>query len=340
LRLLVEGLRRAPGVEQVVAAAAGSRLADEVEALGVPLVPLRWRTATDARAAREVARLCRCGLEIVHVHDSHALQLAFFGLALTGGNASLVASRRVDFPVRSPWLWNRTNLVLAVSSAVREALRASGVESRRVRVVHDGVPLHDPRPRRPGLLRRAAHAAPSQPLVGAVGALVPHKDHATLVRAAAHVTRRRPEVRFVVAGEGPERTRLQAMIARLGLEERFALPGYVPDVRLSLTDLDVFAMPSREEGFGSAGLEAMAEGVPVVLSLAGGLRDLSGGALPTVAVGDAEALAREIERLLEDGAARRHAGETGRCRAAAFEARVMVGRTLRAYEALVSGRAE
>lgn len=335
LRLLAARMREEPGVEQAVATRRGSRVAEEVRDAGVAVIPLPWGPALDPRAVAGLAVAVR-GWDVVHAHSSHALQAAALALALSGARGRLVAARRLDYRVSTPAVWRRADRVLAVSGAARAALVRSGVEPARVRVVPDGVDPGAVRPQRRGRLRAAAAAPEGTPLVGTAGALEEGKDHGTLVRAAARVLRRRPDVRFVVAGEGPRRGRLEETIAALGLEDHFSLPGHVPEVARSLGDLDLFVMPSREEGLGSAVLEAMTAGVPVVMTRAGGLAEVAGQELPSVPPEDPEALAEAILRLLDDPAAREEVRAAASRRVEAFSAEAMVRSTLRAYREVVA----
>lgn len=332
VRLLAARLRERGDVVQAVAGRAGSRLLSEAAELEVPTLPLPWGPGLDLRAVAGLAREAG-DWDLLHAHSSHALQAAVLALAASGVPARMVAARRLDYPPGSPAVWRRADLVLAVSRAVRRVLLGSGLDPRRVCVVHDGIEPARLGSRRPGALRRAAGASPDDLLVGAVGALVGHKDHRTLVRAAARVAEDRPgAIRFVVAGEGPLREELAGLVRELGLGERFALPGHVPDVARSLGDLDLFVMSSREEGLGTAVLEAMAAGVPAVVTRAGGLVDVAGEAVPSVPPEDPGALAAEILRLLEDPAERERVAAAGRTRVEErFTARRMAEGTLAAY---------
>lgn len=331
VRLLVEGLTRAPGIRQALVAGAGSRLATEVRRLGLPVLEVPWEAAVDPRAIGALARLLQARWEVIHAHEPIALQTAAFAQALCGSGAPLVATRRSTHVVRSPWMWSRPRLVVAVSRAVRDGMLGRGIAPSRIRLVPDGVPIPAADSRQAGSLREAAGAPPDAPLVGAVGALDRDKGHDVLIRAAARVTARRPEVRFVIVGEGPERTRLASLIAELALEGNVSLPGHVPDVAGSLRDLDLFVHPARREGLGTACLEAMAAGVPAVLSSAGGLTDVAGDLIPTVPPEDDQVLAGEILKLLEDPELRDRRAIAGRKRAREFSVERMVSGNLRCY---------
>ena len=125
-----------------------------------------------------------------------------------------------------------------------------------------------------------------------------HKDQRTLIRAAQLARTARPDLHWVVAGEGELRGSLTAEIARLGLTDRVHLLGYVDPADALIREADVFVMSSREEGLGSVILNALALGKPVVATAAGGIPEiLPAGAL--VPVGDAAALARKVVETLD-----------------------------------------
>ncbi|QDX25715.1 glycosyltransferase family 4 protein [Sphingomonas suaedae] len=160
--------------------------------------------------------------------------------------------------------------LLAVSDSMRTDMVALGMDAAKIRVHRTGVDLDRFAPRD----RAAAKAALgiAGPLVASVGALIPRKGHEIVIEAMAAL----PGVRLMIAGEGPERPRLAAQIARLGLSDRVTLIGSVahdtlPDL---LTASDVMALASSSEGLANAWVEALASGTPVVIPDAGGAREL------------------------------------------------------------------
>jgi glycosyltransferase involved in cell wall biosynthesis len=147
---------------------------------------------------------------------------------------------------------------------------------------------------------------------------VPHKDQATLVRAAALLADRRPDVHWVVAGEGPEREHLDHLRVALGLERRVHLIGHIEEPARLIVDADCFVMSSSEEGLGTTVLDAMALGIPVASTTAGGLPEmLRDGAGVLAPPGDPAALADAVARLL---------GEPGMAAAVARRATAAVER--------------
>jgi len=310
------GLRRVSHLSQTLVAARGSRLSQEALDLGVEVRPVRWGGAVDAAALSGLVRTLGEGWDVVHAHDSHALQSALVARALVGRSAPLIAARRVDFPTRRPGIWRRADRIVAVSQCIRDVLVRQGIEQSRIEVIYSGIDPADLQPSRVGVLRDAAGAAPADLLVAAVGALVPHKDHATFIRAASIVAGSRPGIRFAVFGEGPLRESLEALVFELDLKDRFCLAGHIPDTIRSLGDLDVFVMP----------------GLPIVATSAGGLGELAGDAFLPIDPGRPDQLARQIQLFVDAPEARKKAGLRANQRGQAFSAEAMVAGTIGCYE--------
>jgi glycosyltransferase involved in cell wall biosynthesis len=173
-----------------------------------------------------------------------------------------------------------------------------------------------------------------------VGRLHPQKGLATLLDAVGLIDRRAPGVlRVTMIGEGPDRASLEAHVRRSGLERCVELPGERDDVRPDLRGADVFVLPSHAEGLSNALLEAMAHGLPVVVSNVPGnvdvvRDDLNGIVFPA---GDAVALADCLERLVADEATRARLGKAARATVEAeYDLDVVVGSYVALYEELTS----
>lgn len=297
VRLLARELARAPDVEQLVVTRIGSPLAARVANEGGAVVGVPWGPSLDPRAVWRLRTLLRrFRPHIVHAHDSHALTTALLARALAGPPAPrIVATRRVDFAIRRTGPWVRADHVFAVSQAVRRVLLDRGVVAARTSLVPDGVDVEEIRgaASRPTTVRAVLGLPRQAPLAVNVAALVAHKDQATLVRAAAAARPARPDLHWIIAGEGPLRPHLAAAIATLGVRDRVHLVGYLEGVDALIREADVLVMSSREEGLGSVVLHALALGTPVVATRAGGLPDILPDAA-LVPVGDAESLARKV----------------------------------------------
>lgn len=136
------------------------------------------------------------------------------------------------------------------------------------------------------------------PVIGSIARLVPTKDLYTLIDAFARLSVRVPACHLCLIGDGPSRGDLERQARDLGLADRVHFAGWRNDACHLLAALDVFALTSVAEGFGLSLAEAMAAGVPVVATSAGGMGEVTGDLAPLAPPGDAAAVALSLERLL------------------------------------------
>lgn len=201
------------------------------------------------------------------------------------------------------WAYRRAAAVVGVSEGVRADL--VGLVGPTLAPAVIGNPVLAPGfeaesrlpPDHPWLLDRALQ------VVLSVSRLAPEKDLPTLVRAFAAVHRRQPSTRLLMAGEGPERAALQALVQQLGLQHVVQLPGRTRQPLRWMRGAAVFVLASRFEGFGNVLIEALACGTPVVATdcPVGPREILRGGRYGAlVPVGDCAAMAVQIERALAD----------------------------------------
>jgi glycosyltransferase involved in cell wall biosynthesis len=261
--------------------------------------------------------LSRLSPEILVLHDPHAVSAGVLAGRLAG-RPRLVAVRRVDFPLRGPLSRRKyaaCDRVIAVSRRVASVLEAGGLDPARIRLVYEGVPERAPQPGGEEILREMG-VPPGAPVVGNVAALTGHKDHRTLIEAMALLRRRAPEARLFIAGEGELRPRLEALVAERGLGDRVVFGGFRHDLDRLLPAFTAFCLSSHLEGLGTSVLDAMAFGLPVVATAAGGIPEsvedgVTGRLVPP---GDAAALAAALCEVLEDEERRRALGAAGRRR--------------------------
>jgi glycosyltransferase involved in cell wall biosynthesis len=251
----------------------------------------------------------------------------------------------------SPWGYHARRLAdgatarlasrcFAVSSKARRAyVDGLRVPAGRVQMITNSVDLaeFDPAggPSRDEA-RRALGFAPEEFAVVALARLLPLKALDDAVRAVALAAKVRP-VRLVVAGEGPDRARLQAVIDETGAPA--ALPGRLPAVT-ALKAADLFVLPSRYEGMPLSLLEAMAMGVPALCSDIAETRETGGDAAVYAPVGDPAGYARALLALCDDPARREALARAGVERAREYSADVVARRFLDGVEGVLRGRAE
>jgi glycosyltransferase involved in cell wall biosynthesis len=261
--------------------------------------------------------------DVIHVHGMNyhsavAVRMGRLGRRPTitkvanSGAASDVDKMRLGRQLRGARFLlaeaGRSDRFVALNPAVVEELRAIGVPPARIVSLPNGVALE-------GVAPRPDHALAGVATVVYVGRLHPQKGLETLIEAVGLVNRRSPaSLRAVLIGEGPDRADLEAQVERLGLGEWVTLPGERQDVGECLRSADAFVLPSHAEGLSNALLEAMAHGLPVVVSNVPGNvdvvdHDVNGLIFP---VGDADTLADRLAWLATDEAARDRLGQAAR----------------------------
>ncbi len=333
----------ARGRPTALACRRGGPLAERARAAGLAVSPLPFRGDLWPPAILALARLLRRqGPAVLLLHDPHAVTAGLLASRLAGRHP-LVAVRRVDFPLRS--LFSRRKYtacqgVIVVSRAIGEVVRRGGVAATRLRLVYEGVPDRQAQPG--GRERLAELGVPDGvPVIGNVAALTDHKDHATLIAAMALVRQWLPETRLVVCGDGELRGAIEAQVADLGLCDRVVLAGFRRDLDQLLPAFSVFCLSSRLEGLGTSLLDAMAFGLPVVATAAGGIPEAveDGVTGRLVPVGQPAALAEALVSVLADEERRLSLGGAGRRRfLERFTAEHMVEATLAAVEELAGDR--
>jgi glycosyltransferase involved in cell wall biosynthesis len=244
---------------------------------------------SDLAAARAIRRLIQSKRPaVVHTHMAKA------------GALGRLAARRAGVPVvihtfhghvlkgyfRQPiqsgfiaierFLAKKTDALIAVSSQIRDELLGLGIGTpSQWRVIPVGLELDRfMEDEIDGAeAKRDFGLPPDQPAVGIVGRLVPIKDHETFFRAASLVLRQKPDVTFIVAGDGELRKQLEAYAAPL-LGGRIRFLGWVSDLPKLYSALDAVVLTSTNEGTPTALIEAGAAGKPVVATRVGGVPDV------------------------------------------------------------------
>jgi len=192
--------------------------------------------------------------------------------------------------------------IVVMSHAQARAFRHCG---RRVRIIYNAAlapaqPRGNPSEREQ--LGALAGALP-RPIVGVLGRLSPEKGVDLFLDACAVLARKGLAFSALVAGDGPERARLEARCGRLGLESCVRFLGQVSNVDVVYGNLDLVVLPSRSEGLPNTLLEAMQADVPIVATAVGAVEEVVGpsSAARVVASGSAAALGEAIERALMQG---------------------------------------
>ena len=326
-----------------VAALRGGAMADELRKAGVETAVLGLLGKWDVLKVFKLAGLLRqWRIDVLHTHLFHA-DLAGRLAGAIAGVPHVVHTVHVAEKRFRPWrfAWARLaagwcDRIVAVSRDVAEHhARLSGLPLHRYEVIPNGVDVaafaRDPAARK--RLRSEWAVSDDRVVAAFVGRLDRQKGLDVLLLAMDALRMRTPDLRLVIAGDGPRRREIESLVAKLRLGDRVRMLGFVRDVRAVLSAADLFVMPSRWEGFGLAAAEAMAAGLPVIAAGAAGLRELvvDGRTGILVEADDPEAVARSIEVLAYDSSRR---AELGRAGAARVEENFRIERNIAAHERL------
>jgi glycosyltransferase involved in cell wall biosynthesis len=228
--------------------------------------------------------------------------------------------------------------VIAVSEHTkRDLVDIYGTPPAKIAVVYEGIdPAFRPAPPEKTARVRAAYS-PDAPYLLMVGTLEPRKNHATALRALAHLTREGCPHHLVIAGgRGWLFEPVRDLVARLGLAGRVRFAGYVPDADLPAlyAGAACVLLPSLYEGFGFPVLEAMACGAPVVCSNASSLPEVAGSAALLVSPEDDAALADAVRLVLTQPALAAAMRARGLTQAARFRWERCAAETLAVYRSV------
>ena len=204
------------------------------------------------------------------------------------------------------WSLQAAFRVVTVCRPFAETLERRGVDGRKITILHNFVKPFVPAPTEDVEGLRRSLGVQNQAVILAVGRLSSEKGHAILLQAAARLEKMNeaPDFRVVVVGDGPEQENLQRLTARLGIGQRIVMAGFQTDVRPYYCLSTLLALPSYSEGSPNVVLEAMAAGLPIAATAAGGVPEILEDGVTALMVppGDPQAMAEVILRILRDKA--------------------------------------
>ncbi len=271
---------------------------------------------------------------ILHLHDAHAVLIGSLAAKLARTPA-VVVSRRVDFRINSRWKYTwAIDRIIAISEAIRAVLLDCGVPAEKLSVVPSGVDLSrfDAPPAREEARRRLG-LEPDKLALGCVAALTDHKGHRFLLEAWPQIVDAHPGARLLLAGSGELEAELKSQVTRLGIESSVRFLGYEQDVVGLLAALDLFVLSSHLEGLCTSLMDALAAGLPIVATTAGGIPEVieNGRTGVLVPPREPQALAGAVIELLADRERMAALGSAARQASGRFDRSAMVEGTLSVY---------
>lgn len=248
------------------------RLKNELLSIGPDIVHTRLSSA--GYWGRMASLIALCGTKRIHGHGGNTFK--------EGGMKRLVLEKML-----APF----THRQICVSESVKSHLLEHGFNPDALTVIPNGIPTTIP-------TRKAFFKGPDVAFF-CVGRLEYVKGHDILIEALARIKRNSQlNFRLDIVGDGNERTKLEKMIAQLGLEKHVRLLGEMAGASDKIHQYDAFILPSRSEGLSLSLLEAMAAGVPVIATNVGESADVLAKYGTIVPPNDAEGLSRALEDFI------------------------------------------
>ena len=346
---VLERLDRRRFSPHVISLTTEGEIGARIEALGVPVECLGMRSGhfSPTKFLRLVGRLRKLHPDAVHTWMYHADLLGGLAARLAGVRAVGWAIRHSNF---SPSHSKRSTLwvmktcavlsrripqgILCCSQIGKDIHVSAGYDEEKMVVIPNGFDLARFHPDADARVAMRAELGLSEDtlLVGLIARLDPQKNHAGFFEAAARIYRSRPDAHFLLAGAGVEddNTALRGAIQDAGVVGNTHLLGRREDMPRLMAALDVLASSSFGEGFPNVLGEAMACGVPCVVTNVGDSAEIVGETGRVVAPGDMAALAQDIIEVLGlSDKERRALGARARER---VQARYGIGSVVRHYE--------
>ena len=297
---------------------------------GFPVHVVGRRPGVDLRCARRLGQMVRgTGADLIHCHQYAPF---FYGsLSRLGFNRPPVVftehgRNQPDYPKRrrivaNRFLLRRSDRVIGVGRAVCQALvQNEGIPEGRVELVYNGIEVNgfDASSCQRAAVRNELHLAADDFVMILVARLHWLKDHATALNALSHAVQRKPNIKLVLVGDGPEAEKISGLIHQLSLQSHVRSLGWRNDTGRLYNAADLALLTSVSEGIPLTLIEGMNLGLPVLATDVGGVSEVVEEAKTglMVAAGDDQALAEKMVLLAENEPLRRQMGERGKQRAA------------------------
>lgn len=263
--------------------------------IDIEVLPFKPHRFFDFRILKIIKKWKKKGVHLIHIHQTSLLSL-FIPWVFWDKTLIIVATRHIlnnhskkGFFHRK--IYERLNCLMVVSQFVRKnVLETHAIDSRKIQVVPLGLDFQKFNPEQDGLLEmrrliRETWGVMSEDccVIGVVGRLDPAKGQDVFIEAAAQLLKSKKAkvlLKFVIVGDetkgyqGRYLSQLRMKVHRLNLDSLITFVGFQENIPQVMRSLDIFVMPSQEEAFGLVAIEAMAMGLPVILSKGGSVSEI------------------------------------------------------------------
>lgn len=333
------------GTDSLVIARKSSPVAEICRKEGLSCLQIPIGSAYDLKAAWNIRNIARKEkADILHAHTSKGHTLAILA-NIMAASVPVVLSRRVDFPVKSNFLslykYNSHFIrkIICVSDEIKKITAPSIRDKEKLITIHSGVDIDKFSDISDlGHFRNNFDIPENISIIGNTSALADHKDYYTFVDTAVAVHKRNADTHFFIVGDGPLEAELRKYVNEKSAESYITFTGFIEEIGLALKSLDIFLFTSKTEGLGTSVLDAMAAGIPVVATKAGGVpemikHDYNGLLCP---VGSTHCLTTSVERLLKDNALKMKLLENAKKTIVGFSYQKTAKKTLSIYHEILN----
>ncbi|HET9177180.1 MAG TPA: glycosyltransferase family 4 protein [Terriglobia bacterium] len=342
LLLLAHGLRKR-GHSQLIVCAEAGELCDRAKADGFPVLALPQDDFKHIQGIRRLRRrIRRDALMLLHAHDGVGQTVSW--LASCGTAARRIATRRVTYlpkrriDYRLKYSYT-CHAVIAVSQFIGRVLGEAGIPQAMIHVIPDGIEIPERVP--DGASRQTARArwrlTENEFLIGNLSGISPEKGQDLALEALEILAGRMPNAKLALGGKIAAADLATSNLAAAAARGQVVLAGYRDNLFEFFSALDVYIMPSRSEGLGSAALMAMAHALPVIATRVGGLPEIVEDGITgwLVAPESPDSLAQAIAVAAANPTRLKELGNKARLRSKEFSADIMVERTEALYRRLM-----
>ena len=299
--LLMEGLKR-KGHKNFLVASNGI-LIEKAKSITESIFTINPKRVLDIINIFKICKFIKFSqADILHIHTAHAHLVG--GIAGRMKGKPIVVTRRVDFPVKGRFKYNRfADKIIAISRAVKRVLIEGRVNEDKIAVIPSGIDTKKfDNVKRADYLFREFNIPDKRLMIGTIAHLTDHKGHTYLLDAIPQVLKEFPHSFFLFVGDGELKDFLKTKSRILGIRDKVFLTGFREDIPEILSILDLFVLPSHLEGLCTSLMDAMCMEVPIVATTAGGIPEVienekTGLLVPPK---NPSALAKAIIELLKD----------------------------------------
>ncbi len=324
----------------------GSALSKYMEVNNLTYFTLKMFGEIDINAAIRIAKYCKENkINIVHAHSAHSLSIAIL-TKLFYRRVKLIEARRVDFSIRknifSRMKYN-SNLIdrhVSISENIKTVLIKDGVPEDKISLIRSGVDLSKFRNNISSKnLREELKINKNDFVIGTVASFAGHKDYPNFINAARIISNIKPQVKFVAVGEGKLRKKMEEIVQADKLNDKFFFAGHRTDLADFYNIFNLFVLSSKKEGLGTSVIDALAFGLPVVATSAGGIKEIIVNNVNGILVepGNPEALAKAIIEIMDNEQKRKVLVETAMRMIDEFSIEKTIRKNIALYHELLNG---